>query len=427
MADVVPPGTLEILDGWGLLANPTALDRLSMGDLHTIGKAIDRHYAAAVTADIGGCHIGLSDSIRIGEGRASLSQLAFPLVTHDHIWLSDPICSFLSLEASSLWRQTPEGGGKLFGDSKTIVMHWRSLWNFPKEGRRNYARKVLPGLVQVLRELKPLIVNRLVRLFAWERVAYAQLAVMRDTVLELESNPIMMATHRSVPQGEFTLGPRAGQMSIIADTDSSDGTVKKGDQLWVVDTKPMLLTAVANLEVSAATGASYQPTRRGDRLLVEFIAGGATAVPRIEKGWPIEAIPNLSKALWPDIRAIRADSQTLQDFRTVLEAAESFEGEPSQLVKALGERFEQVGTRLREDVSLGRATKNAMTNMSIDTVATSSAAGLAALLSGAGLHVSAGAAIAVAPLKVLLNRFLDPTRKAKVKRANLFIRVGERL
>jgi len=76
-------------------------------------------------------------------------------------------------------------------------------------------------------------------------------------------------------------------MSIIADTDSSDGTAKKGDQLWVVDTKPMLLTAVANLEVSAATGASYQPTRRGDRLLVEFIAGGATAVPRIEKGWPI--------------------------------------------------------------------------------------------------------------------------------------------
>lgn len=79
-------------------------------------------------------------------------------------------------------------------------------------------------------------------------------------------------------------------MSIVASADSSDGRLKKGEALHWVDTKPMLLSSITNLEICAATGSTYQPTRRGDRISVDFIATGGTVVPTIEKGWPLEAV-----------------------------------------------------------------------------------------------------------------------------------------
>ena len=159
------PSTLEILDGWDLMKDPEAAARLSVGDLRKIGQSIDRHYATGPVPDIDGCHIGLSDSIRIAEGVTPLSQLAFSLVTHNHLWLPDPIYSFLSFTASPLWRRTPEGGGNLYNSSSSFSIPWRSLWDLPKEGRRNYALRQFPVLLQVIRELQSLIVAGTVRLF----------------------------------------------------------------------------------------------------------------------------------------------------------------------------------------------------------------------------------------------------------------------
>lgn len=126
--------TVDVLNGWDLLASDAEVSRLNMSDWRSVSRAIERVYQSTPPQVLNGSHLGLTGGTRIAEGSATLSRLSIPVVISEVVWLPDPVFSLLVPKAAQGWRLLPESGSRFYGNGPGAQSKWQGLWDLPKEG-----------------------------------------------------------------------------------------------------------------------------------------------------------------------------------------------------------------------------------------------------------------------------------------------------
>lgn len=355
--------TLEILDGWGLLARDFDVTKLTMREWRDLAEEIFQAYEGNLQHEVGAAHVGLHLGTQIFEGAGSLSSLAVPIVTSQTVWLPDPFFSFLVRSASETWAILPEAGSSFFTSGKGPMVKWRGLWDYPKEGRRNAARAKLPLLLSRLKELKPLIETGAVKFFPWEKLLEKSAISLKETIHVLSQNPDFEKVTTLHRQDQYNLGVRIGALGITAAPTSTDPNLPPGTPLWFVDRNPVAIAGVLNLLTSTEIGATLIPELPGDRDVYNYIRSGAVPNPAMFSLGPTLKFPRLAAALWPDVVEIRKSNDVLATFRGILSDASNIEEEKG--IEAISNRLKEAAVSLRGDKSLWKVVNNATAELAL--------------------------------------------------------------
>jgi hypothetical protein len=238
------------------------------------------------------------------------------------------------------------------------------------------------------------------------------------------------------PQNAYNMGVRLSPIRIqIKDAPN----LPPGTDLHIGDRTPMLLYGLMNTLVSTRCGAVLQPELAGDADVYQFVMSGLNSTPRKAEIADQIELPQFSQAIWSDILIIRKDSEALATIRELIRLAAN--SEEVMVVGDIRTRLEAAAEKVRAENRLLPYFRKGSTKLGLDAVkgfasrVTGSMAtgavtgGIAGGPAGAVVGAAAGG-IAGAGLDFLWNlatRSFDKSFKAKSERAELFVRISQRL
>jgi hypothetical protein len=437
LEDSVPISVYDVLDEWKLLRPESNLTEYTLGDWRNIDRALTEIYEKGVDGRLGSSFLGANLTTRIAEGIAAPEAIATSVLAFDAVWLFDPIYSLISQAASDAWTLLPERNSKYFGQDPHIYIDWRPLGHQGKDDRRAFLLREIPLRLQRLRELRPLFETGAICFISWERLLLKNRERLKAAIDSLRASAEKVVTKH--PQNSYNLGFRLSPIRVQLSSDVPQFGFKKGADLHIVDRAPVLLYGLMNTLISAQSGSVLIPELLGDSDLYEFIMSGLNPIPpRVKLNDRIE-LPRFSHAIWDDLVAIRKDSEALATLREVIRLAASSE-EGAILTDVRG-RLEGAADKIRAEGGLSKYFKAGTARFGLESVkgitAGSSGAAAAGMITGGAVGGLPGAVIGAAVGGVggaaagffldLATRAFDKDRKAKKTRAELFVRIAQKL
>jgi hypothetical protein len=414
----------DILDAWELLGDSPRLQRFSMTDWSKIAEAIAAVPALSEPA-LGSVHLGLSRGTGIAEGREEIAPLAPYAVMFETVWLPDPAYSFLSRNAAKVWQLLPDARGTFFG-GQTFGMHWRPVWSAPPSERRQVLLEYLPPILQRLRDLRPLVEAGAIRLQRWEPSLFEQREQLRRLVSGMARDVQIRDLTQRFPQEQYSLGPRAWGLGIAAGENMpGPSPPAPGTPLYFRDKEGIVLAALLNAMLSTTQASSFAPMLAGDRVLYDCLVSGGRLDPKPRPLTEPISLPRFATALLPDLTAIRRDSQTLAIFRSVLKDAAGVMEDAA--LPSLRERLSEAAAKVSEDASLRKVVKGASADFAVGSLATGLATYVFTSSASVGSIAVGAAAGTVGFLAKLLPKILAKERAEATNRAELIVRISDRL
>ncbi len=428
------PTVYDVLDQWKLLGESQSLSTLRPADWRQIDVALRQIYESDFSGRLGSSFLGAHLTTSIGDGAVGPESLAIPALVFDSVWLFDPVYSLISAAAADAWNLLPERNSQFFGKGPHISLDWRPLGHQKKYDRHEFLLKELPPRLQRLRELRPLHDAGAVRFVSWETLLLKHRGGFKSSIDLLRAPSSKMQMH--YPQNEYNLGVRLSPIRIqIKDAPH----LPLGTDLHIGDRTPMLLYGLVNTLVSTRCGAVLQPELPGDADVYEFVMSGLNSTPKkVEIADQIE-LPQFSQAIWNDILMIRKDSEALATIRELIRLAAN--SEEATVIGDIRARLEDAAEKVRAENGLLPFFRKGSTKFGLDAVkgfasrvtgsmATGAVTGaIAGGPAGAVVGAAAGG-IAGAGSDFLWNlatRSFDKSFKAKAERAELFVRIAQRL
>lgn len=416
--------TMQILEAWDLLNEDPRLGRFSMRDWRSIADAVTRTYSndTYIRPSLGSVHFGVTRGLTITNGKVPVTELANQVILFKSIWMPDPVFSFFSEVAREGWRYLPDTGSKYFVD-QVFPSHWRNVWDISPEQRRTAIRKYLPAVLSTYRALKPLVDMGVVKFFPWEKLVLNHHEEMRTAISELKKHPIVHILQTTFTSEQYSISPLVSGIEIRAGDPPPPG-LRKGEPMWFSDSSPVLMTGILNNLLSFHTGASFMPTLPGDRILYDFIASGGLVRPTKQAvGSPVP-LPQLSKALWPDIVAVRKDVEALAIFREIIADVASSE---QMAIPEIQERLREAAEKINQDTSILKITGGSTVFVLINVLVAVSAI---ALMGGEGVHrreLFAGLSAFASEFLKRLYAGISGNYGTKLRRSELLISIADRL
>lgn len=415
----------EVMSNWGLDGGSIDFRRYTRTAISAMANDIERCYQGNVPAKAGRFHQSLATAMEIVENRKPIEGLALPLLYSKQLILPDPLFSVLSPRANSTWNRLPEGGCQGFAQTPCISSAWKSYWSTKIDSRVEYLNNTVPPLVAQLMKLKRLVDAGFVLLQPWELAVQAEIAYIRDTVWELrKQTSLVKEVTQRFKQPDYNLGVRLGAMSIIANEDCPATGLKKGDSLWVGDQTQVLVMGLVHSIVASRYHSNFVETLPGDRVVFDFVRTGGVLRPAMQDLSGAVKVPNLASALWPDIVAIRKDSELLARLQEgISELAYCDDNAKLEIIRA---NLAEVQAQLTKDAAFGKGLK-----FPISELIVSSAAGVASnLVTGSELKIAAVAAAVTAGagfIHKLTSEYFDKENRAARKRRDLVVRINTRI
>jgi hypothetical protein len=427
----------DVLDEWKILRPESSLREYTLGDWRNIDRALTEIYEDEVNGRLGSSFLGANLTTRIAEGSAPPEAIATSVLAFDSVWLFDPIYSLVSHAASEAWNLLPERNGRYFGEDRHVSIDWRPLGHQGKDDRREFLLREVPPRLQRLRELRPLFETGAISFISWERLLLKDREPLKAAIDSLRASAAPVVTKH--PQDSYNLGFRLSPIRIQLSNDVPQFGLKRGTDMHFGDRTPLLLYGLMNTLISAQSGAVLIPELQGDSDLYEFVMSGLNPTPRrITLNDRIE-LPRFSRAVWDDLAAIRKDSEALATLREVIRLAAT--SEEGAILSDVRSRLEGTADKIRAESGLSQHFKAGTARFGLDSIKgiTTSSTGAAArgMVTGAAVGGLAGSVVAAAVggvggaaagfLLDLATRTFNKDRKAKKTRAELFVRIAQKL
>jgi hypothetical protein len=257
----------------------------------------------------------------------------------------------------------------------------------------------------------------------WERLLLQNAAKMKPIAIQLAAKTEIVQLSQRLPQLQYNIGARLGAIGMKA-TDKWTGDPalipKPGAELYITNKMPVVLNALLNATVSASLASSFAPRLAGDRLIYDYLISGGFVDAATRKIAVPLVLPDFGAAVLPDLAAIRADSEAMSTFRSVVRDASA--APENEAIDTIRERLAEAAARAREDASLLKAVGARTVQFGLTSFG-SALAGYA-LGGNPAVGVAAGA---VGFLASVLQPVFSPERASKVSRAELITRIGRRL
>ncbi len=355
----------DVLDAWELASESADLGAKYMKDWREISTAVGQLYPHLPAQRLGSYHLGVNRTVRVSEGLLPVSDIGIQLLVCDSLVLSDPVYSYLVRDAYDSWCHLPEHGQNPITDQPFISVNWNNLWSIPAPERKGYLRQKLPTALQRLRELRELFDIGAIRYYPWELVLREHTEDIQQSCRTLLGSQLVK-TSTAFPQQEYNLGVRLGPIGVQLKHGDPARGLPPGTQLWCVEKSPILYLGILNTVLSRDLGAIFVPNMNGDRVVFDFIRSGGELSP--EKAEVVKSfdLPDFSKAIWPDIIAIRKDSEILTVFRNLVAEASVVENHSS--LNSIRERLEESSARIKEDTALLKVVGGATVKFSLAAV-----------------------------------------------------------
>jgi hypothetical protein len=427
----------DILDEWKLFDDDVSLSKLQLSDWRDVDRALSQIYESEFPGRLGSSFVGAHLTTQVADGVVGPEAIAASVLAFDAVWLFDPIYSLISESVADAWNLLPERNVDYFGKGPHISFDWRPLGHQRKYSRSEFLLRELPSRLRRLRELRRLYDTGAVRFLSWETLLLQNKERLRSSIEALRS-PAATITMRH-PQNEYNLGIRLSPVRVQMASDMPERGIAKGADLHFVDRAPLLLYGLMNTLISTRCGAILQPELPGDSDIYEFVMSGlnptpvrATVTQRIE-------LPRFSQAVWDDIVAIRKDSEVLAVLRDLIRQAAA--SEEAIVLADIRTRLEDAAEAIKNETALSPYFKTGSIRFGLDAVkgATSRLAGTVAAgavagaasggLPGAVIGAAAGGLTGAATgfLLDLATRSFDKANQAKRNRAELFVRIAQKL
>ena len=201
----------------------------------------------------------------------------------------------------------------------------------------------------------------------------------------------------------------------------------------------MLLYGLMNTLVSTRCGAILQPELPGDVDVYEFVMSGLISSPKKAEIADRIELPQLSQAIWSDILTIRKDSEALATIRELIRLAAN--SEEATVIGDIRARLGDAAEKVRAENGLSPFFRKGSTKLGLDAVkgfasrvtGTMATGAVTGAIAGGPVGAVVGAAaggIAGAGSDFLWNlatRSFDKSFKANADRAELFVRIAQRL
>jgi hypothetical protein len=412
-----------VLDSWGLLKEDVNLKIYSNRELLQVGREIESCYSEASKQMLGRAHLGVTRSIRYVEGNELLSSIAVPLLTFNQIWLPDPIYSFFTRQSFEAWKLMPDSGSRFFTKQPSIHTAWTTYWGCSHENRNDYLLKTLPGILNRMKIIRPLVNDKVIFLWPWELLVNNCYKEMKESIQILEKSQIINVITKKYNQNEYNLGPRIGSIGVELSSNDSIHGLKAGTKMWLGDTIPVLVYGLLNTMVSEYFGANFISELPGDRIVHDFIrSGGNIEPPSMELGKHV-ALPRFTEAIWDDIIAIRKDSESLSLLRNIISDASNLDEEFS--MESIKDRISDVINKINCEKSIWKVVKDGTSEVIIGAFGgfiTMAVSGTTIPLSTVGAGAGSGLAFLWQLYKGLGNKNFREARK----RVELYTKIIEK-
>lgn len=269
--------------------------------------------------------------------------------------------------------------------------------------------------------MRPLIESGAVRLFPWELLIKKNTRHLREGVEKLQLQPeLLEKVSTTFSQSQYNLGIKVGAIGIKMQSDPS-GILPPGAELWLVDKIPILFYGLLNTIYAEQLGANYTPDLPGDRVIHDYIQSGGELSPTTREINTIQ-LPMFSEALWPDIVAIRKDSELVNILREIINDAANIQEEKS--IASISQRLEEAALKIKEDTSIAKLVQGKTIEYSI--------AGfggfLSAAITGASSSTAAEAGFATAAGSLLWSLYTGTKGQNQARsRLKLILNINQRL
>ncbi|MDI1482011.1 hypothetical protein [Polyangium sp. y55x31] len=413
----------EILDHWGLLSDDFRPGRYSMKDWKRMAEALERSYTSPIEQVLSSVHLGLSQGTRVAEGHEPPQDIAAPVVMFERVCLPDPVFSFFSRTAAKAWELLPESGSVHLIGKRSIHTAPSSFWTVPTTGRRTLVDKTLPQMLRQLKELRPLVEVGAIALVPWEPILLRDANALHEATQKLARSQYATELTQRYNQIEYNYGVRVGAIGIEMKDPPPGSNTAPGEPLWWEEKRPMLHLGLLNAAFSKATAASFLPDRPGDRAVYDFARSGGRVTQPTQPIAEHLTIPAFSKALWPDIVALRKNSVALAELRAIIRDASAIDDETS--IPVLRNRLDEAAARLKEDASLWKAVKSTAQDAAIMTTISGGGGYLAAGPDAAFIATLGGGAVSF--LMNLARAKWNPQRTATQDASELLVRLSDNL
>lgn len=426
----------DVINEWDLFTADDAFEKLQLSDWGQIDRALKNIYDGEFPGRLGSCFVGAHLATQLSDGAVGPEALSAPALAFDTVWLFDPLYSLISNAASEVWNLLPERNANYFGGGPHIHIQWRPLGHQQKDDKRKFLLREIPPRLKRLRELQPLYESGAIKFLSWEALLLKHKEQLKSSIENLR--PASTKFEMKHPQDAYNLGFRLSPIRLQV-SNLPGQRLAPGTDLHFVDRTPILLYGLMNTLISTRCGAILQPELAGDADLYEFVMSGLNPTPdRVALSERIE-LPRFSQAVWSELATIRKDSEALAMLRDLVrEAANS---EETRILSDIRSRLETAAEKIRHEDGLGRFFETGGVRFGIDTVKGMSSALASTVVAGAaaggivggpaGAGVGAiGGAIAGAGTDFLIKlatRSFDKAYVAKRNRAELFVRIAERL
>ncbi len=415
----------DVINKWNLNKEKLNFNRYTRRAISAIANDVQACYQGNLPPLTGRFHQSLTTATEIVENRKPIEELAWPLLYSKQLILPDPLYSVLSPKANSTWSRLPESGCQGFSDTPCIYSQWKTYWSTPFNGSIEYLNGTVPSLVAQLMKLKPLVEAGFILLQPWELAVDPEIASIKEAVRDLrkQTNIINEVTQR-FKQSEYNLGVRLGAISITAKENCPATGLKKGDALWVGDKTEILVMGLVHSLLASQYHSNFVETLPGDRVVFDFVRTGGVLRPAMQNLSGVVKIPNLANALWPDIVAIKKDSELLNKLQERISDLACCDNDDQ--LEVVRDRLAELQSQLTNDAAFTKSRK-----LPISELIVSSAVGAASnMITGAELITAALASTLTAGTMFthkLISEYFDKENHSARKRRDLIVRINSRI
>jgi hypothetical protein len=415
----------DVIENWGLNAESLDFGRYSRTSISAMANDVENCYHRSVADKTGRFHQSLATATEIVEGRRPIEELALPLLYSKQLVLPDPLYSALSPTANSTWHRLPESGCKGFSDTPCISSQWKTYWSTAIHSRIEYLNGTIPPLVVRLMKLKPLVDAGYVLLQPWEIAVETEIDSIKRAAWDLKKQTdLVKEITQTLPQPEYNLGVRLGSLSITTTADVPATGLKKGDALWLVDKTEILVLGLIHSMLASQYHSNFIETLSGDRLVFDFVRTNGVLRPAMEDLSGTIKIPNLDRAIWPDIVALKRDSELLAKLQDRISELAYYRDEDQ--LDMTREGLAEVQSELMTDGSFVQRLKLPTSELIV-----SSAVGIGSnVITGADLGKAALASVLTAGAmfaQKVISEYFDKENRAARKRRDLIVRINSRV
>lgn len=245
-------------------------------------------------------------------------------------------------------------------------MHWDNYWSTKSSERISYLDATIPKLVSQLLEIKPLVQSGFVCLYPWEVIVKDNISDIKNTVVALQDKTEVLdiVRHKYI-QKEYSIGARLGPIGISVSSNPPNG-LKQGDPMWFGDPSDVLYGGMLNTLLTSSLSADFINSLKGDRVVHDFIRSGGEYSPAIENKTNI-LLPNLNRAVWKEIVAIKHDSELVSILTNLIEDSKNIDSDDA--CRAMKEELRIIEEKFKQDLSIMKLVGSPLAELSVGTMA----------------------------------------------------------